>query len=230
MPLAVDSPALSQERLRERSLTALLGSLVLLTFGVTPLVGMGVIGQFIAGVMWALLGVVAVLVVSQNRLALATIVAATVVGLGTAIFDHATVLSAILARGSAVVALAALGAVIASAAFGTGRVSWHRVRGAVALYLILGLLFAHLYALLNLLAPHAFANVPAGLNAHAVFYQGHLLYFSFMTLTSVGYGNIVPTHPLTTSLVTLEALTGQLFPPILLARLVSLEVESRRGH
>ena len=125
-------------------------------------------------------------------------------------------------------ALAALGAAIIGAVFRGGPVNWLSVRGAVALYIILGLLFAHLYGLLNLLVPGSFGNVPPGLNAHAVFYRGHLLYFSFMTLTSVGYGNIVPTHPLTSSLVTLEALTGQLFPPILLARLVSLELEGRR--
>ena len=159
---------------------------------------------------------------------MATIVAATVVGLATAIIDHASVISAILARGSAAVALAALGAVIGNAVVGAGRVTWHRVRGAIALYMIIALLFAHLYALSNLLLPQGFANVPRGTNAHAVFHQGHLLYFSFMTLTSVGYGNITPTHPLTASLVTLEALTGQLFPAILLARLVSLEVEARR--
>ena len=56
-----------------------------------------------------------------------------------------------------------------------------------------------------------------------------LLYFSFVTLTSVGYGDIVPLQPVVYSLATLEALIGQLFPPILLARLVSLELEGRRA-
>src|SRR4051794_23853882 len=99
MPLAINNPPVPQERLRELSLTGLLGSLLLLTFVVTPLVGLGVIGQFAAGVIWALLGVVSVLVVSRHRAAVAAIVAATVVGLITAIIDRPTVLSAILARG-----------------------------------------------------------------------------------------------------------------------------------
>jgi voltage-gated potassium channel Kch len=218
-----------QERVREPSLTALLACLLFLTFVVTPLVELGAIGQPVAGVMWALLGVLSVLVVSGRRAAVAVILAATATTLATAIIDRPTVLSAVVARGSSAAALAALGGVIGRAAFGPGRVTWHRVQGAVALYLILGLLFAHVYGLLNALVAEAFANVPAGLNAHAVFYRGHLLYFSFETLTTTGYGDIVPLHPIARGLATLEAVIGQLFPATLLARLVSLEVEGRRA-
>ena len=224
MPPTVDNPVPWRERVREPSLTALLACLLLLTFVVTPLVELGVIGQLAAGVIWALLGVLAVLVVSGHRGAVAVILAATAAGLATAIFDRPSALSAVLARGSAAMALAVLGGIIGRAAFGPGRVTWHRVQGAVALYLILALLFAHLYGLLTVLVPEAFANVPLGLNAHAVFYHGRLLYFSFVTLTSTGYGDIVPLHPVARSLATLEAVIGQLFPATLLARLVSLEL------
>jgi hypothetical protein len=228
MPPAVDSSVPWQEHVREPSLTALLVCLLLLTFVLTPLVGLGLIGQFAAGVSWALLGVLSGWVVSGRRAVVAVILAATAVGLATAIIDRPTALSAVLARGSAAVTLAALGGVIGRAVFGRGRVTWHRVQGAVALYLILGLLFAHLYGLLNVLAREAFANVPPGLSAHAVFYRGRLLYFSFVTLTTTGYGDIVPLHPVAQSLATLEAVIGQLFPATLLTRLVSLELEGRR--
>ena len=227
MPLIVDSPVPWQERVREPSLTALLVFLLLLSFVVTPLVGLGVIGQLAAGVIWALLSVLSVLVMSGHRAAVAVVVASSAVGLATAIIDRPTVLSAVLARGSAALALAALGGVTGRAAFGPGRVTWHRVQGAVALYLILGLLFAHLYGLLNALVPGSFANVPSGLNVHAVFYRGDLLYFSFETLTTTGYGDIVPLHRVARSLATLEAVIGQLFPATLLARLVSLELKGR---
>jgi len=43
--------------------------------------------------------------------------------------------------------------------------------------------------------PEAF-NVPACLNAHAICYRGRLLYFSFVTLTSTGYREMVPLHPI----------------------------------
>jgi hypothetical protein len=55
-----------------------------------------------------------------------------------------------------------------------------------------------------------------------------LTYFSFVTLTSTGYGDILPVHPLVRSLCNLEAIIGQLFPATLLARLVTLELEHRR--
>jgi hypothetical protein len=54
------------------------------------------------------------------------------------------------------------------------------------------------------------------------------IYFSFVTLTTVGYGDIVPVHPVARSLCNLEAICGQLYPATLLARLVSLEAERRR--
>jgi hypothetical protein len=53
-----------------------------------------------------------------------------------------------------------------------------------------------------------------------------LVYFSFVTLTSVGYGDIVPVHPVARSLCNLESIIGQLYPATLLARLVTLELQS----
>jgi hypothetical protein len=209
-----------QARVREPSLTALLACLLLLTFVMTPLVGLGVIGQLAAGVIWTLLGVLSVLVVSGRRVTVALILAATATGLGAAVLGRPTVLSAVATRGSAADDPAQRGQ-------SHGRVTRHRVQGAVALYLIIGLMFAHLYGLLDALVPGAFANVPSGLSVHAVFYREHLLYFSFETLTTTGYGDIVPLHRVARSLATLEAVIGQLFPATLLARLVSLELIGR---
>ncbi len=55
-----------------------------------------------------------------------------------------------------------------------------------------------------------------------------VIYFSFVTLTSVGYGDIVPVHPVARALANLEGIIGQLFPATLLARMVTLELEDRR--
>jgi hypothetical protein len=218
-----------RKRVREPALTALLVALVLLTYVITPLVGLGVIGQLAAGVMWAALGVFSVLVVSGRLVTMTVIVAATATGLVTEIFNRPTVLSAVLAPGCAAVALAAVGGVIGGATFGPGRVTWHRVRGAIALYLIFGLFFGHIYGVLNVLVTGAFANVPPGLSADAVFHHERLLYFSFMTLTTTGYGDIVPLHPIARSLASLQSVVGQLFPATVLARLVSLEMDGRRS-
>jgi hypothetical protein len=58
--------------------------------------------------------------------------------------------------------------------------------------------------------------------------RGSLLYFSFVNLTSVGFWDIVPVHPVARSLANLEAVVGQLFPATLLARLITLQLEARR--
>lgn len=100
-----------------------------------------------------------------------------------------------------------------------GPVTFHRIQGAVAAYLLLGLLWGHAYALVASLRPHAFSGMPGAAEGARAFY-----YFSFVTLTTVGYGDILPVHPAARSLAMLEAVTGPLYLAILVARLVSLSV------
>nr|WP_253604283.1 MULTISPECIES: potassium channel family protein [unclassified Bradyrhizobium] len=52
-------------------------------------------------------------------------------------------------------------------------------------------------------------------------------YLSFVTLTSTGYGDIIPVHPLARSLCNVESVIGQLYPATLLARLVTLELRDQ---
>ncbi len=123
--------------------------------------------------------------------------------------------------------LALLIATILTQVFRAGPINAHRICGAVAVYLLAAYGWSLLYQLLALFVPEAFrfqeslsANDPEANRAI-------LTYFSFITLTTLGYGDIVPIHPMARMLVILEALTGQLFPAILLARLVSLEILHR---
>jgi voltage-gated potassium channel Kch len=91
-------------------------------------------------------------------------------------------------------------------------------------YLLLGLTWAVAYELVALRQPGAFAGTSTEVDA-----SQRWLYYSFVTLTTVGYGDVTPVHPIARSLAVLKALTGQLYPAILLAHLVSLEVQSRGG-
>ena len=109
-----------------------------------------------------------------------------------------------------------------------GPVTGHRVRGAVAAYLLFGVLFAYGYTLISLLVPGSF-QLPAWVSPSGPERTEAFLYFSMVALTTVGFGDITAIHPLARSLVMLEALIGQLYPAILLARLVSLEIETRRS-
>jgi hypothetical protein len=107
-----------------------------------------------------------------------------------------------------------------------GEVTRHRVLGAVALYLGLGMAFAAAYRLSWELLPSSLANVSTRTEPFQAY--SSILHFSFVTLTSVGYGDIVPVHPFVRALSNMEAILGQLYPATLLARLVTLELEHRR--
>ncbi len=216
-----------QEQSREPGLTALLVIEVLLIFIVIPLAGMGVLSDKVLPAMFVLL-VIAILAVTWHShvATLALLVAIALSQIGTFIWrEDPTALTEWLSAGGRFLAIAALSWVIAKAVFGPGRVTLHRVQGAVLLYLNFALMFFTIYRLLDNLLPGSFSNVKSG----AEFGSGAtLLYFSFSTLTTVGYGDIVPLHPLARNLANLEAVVGQLYPATLLARLVSLELEHRR--
>jgi hypothetical protein len=109
-----------------------------------------------------------------------------------------------------------------------GPVTVHRIRGAIAAYLLIGVLFAKAYTLINYLMPGAF-NMALPVTTFREEGRQAFYYFSIVTLTTVGYGDITAVAPTARSLVMAEALIGQLFPAILLARLVTLEIETRRS-
>jgi voltage-gated potassium channel Kch len=166
-------------------------------------------------------------VVSRHRFALAAMLVSIIAGwvanyLREALPSVATVyayLAAIL------VFLIVLTSVVCHAVFAPGRVTFHRVQGAIVIYLHLALIFSILYLMVALFAPNAF-NPP--INAFEGSGASHSLYFSFVALTSTGYGDIVPLHPFTRSLANLEGVIGQLFPATLIARLVTLEFHFRK--
>jgi hypothetical protein len=122
--------------------------------------------------------------------------------------------------------MVALTAVIFSRVFrNSGLVTSHRIHGALAVYMLFGITWSTLYALLDQTLPGAF-SVPAP-PEFSPERQQDLTYFSFITLTTVGYGDITPTHDVSRMFAVMEALTGQLYPATLLARLVSLEIMHR---
>jgi len=103
--------------------------------------------------------------------------------------------------------------------FSAGTVNIYRIYGAVAVYLVLGVLWANAYVLVYLIQPAAFQFAPGAQAFEPPISE--MVYFSFVTLTTIGFGDIVPVHPMARSLVILEGLVGQLYPAILLARLVT---------
>lgn len=216
-----------QEKSREPGLTGLLVIEIVLIFITIPLAGMGLLPDLILPVLFALLVIGTLVVTSRSRAAAATAFVAVLLGpVGSFLHaEHPSVLTEWLSAGGRLLAISAVTVVIARAVFGPGRVTLHRVQGAIVLYLNAALFFFTIYRLLFVLDPMAFtglATTPEETNSGA-----GLLYFSFSTLTTASFGDIAPLHPIARSLANLEAIIGQLYPATLLARLVSLELQHR---
>ena len=114
-----------------------------------------------------------------------------------------------------------LGVVVTQAVFRGGRVTYHRIIGAILLYLLIAVAFATLFLFVGLSDRGAIKGITFDDDQSLA---SALFYMSFVTLTSTGYGDIVPLHPLARSLCNIESVIGQLYPATLLARLVTLEM------
>ena len=122
----------------------------------------------------------------------------------------------------AAVAFTILCYLIGRRVFAPGRVNVHRIQGAVAVYLLAGMILSQVLALVSLSSPGAFL-----LLGHPASHEQivpNLGYFSFVTITTLGFGDITPVHPLARSFTILGAVFGTLYPAILIGRLVSLAI------
>lgn len=217
-----------QQRAREPGLSVLLVIEALLLFVVTPFTSMGWLPELALPAMFILLVLATLVVTSRSNLAAGLVLISVVLSpLGA--FVHAedpSVLTVWLNAAGRLLGIGALTVVIARAVFGPGLVTLHRIQGAIVLYMNFALIFSTLYQLINLLAANAFTGLPPRGSEHGS--GAALLYFSFGTLTTAGFGDIQPVYPIARNLANLEAMIGQLFPATLLARLVTLELEHRR--
>src|SRR5262245_12060472 len=213
-----------KRRVNDQLLIVMTILLSVLLFVMAPMQANGVISGTTFGVLFGLVLIPATAMVWGNRAA----VAAILVALGLvflAAIRQGTLLDRYLDAVAWFIAGLTLSIVVARAVFARGKVTYHRIIGGVLLYLTIGLTFVALFGLLLIVEPHTF-NIPA---YEGNFSIGKLIYFSFVTLTTIGYGDIVPLHPYARGLANVEAVIGQLYPATLLARLVTLELAIKRS-
>jgi hypothetical protein len=221
----------SLSRLRERwsdpLLSALTILLILMLFVFAPLQAVGMKIFQVLGFLSAL-GLIGGAFFMSGSPAVAVALLAAFIMAGTAAFSrlHApSMLDVYLFAGALLIMGTTLGYVVARAVFAPGRVSYHRIIGAVLVYLSVAVTFSALFTIVGMLVPQAFSGMVLEDNPALA---SNVIYFSFVTLTSTGYGDVFPIHPVARSLCNLETIIGQLYPATLLARLVSLEIEGRR--
>lgn len=128
-----------------------------------------------------------------------------------------------------------LGFILATSAYrvlGAREATRDTIRGAICVYLLMGVLFATIYSLAEYLAPGSIAigDVHA-IEASDCILGGdgfhHLIFFSFVTQTTLGYGDIVPNSEEAQVLAAFQAIAGQLFVAITVGRLVAMELATR---
>jgi hypothetical protein len=91
------------------------------------------------------------------------------------------------------------------------------IKGAISSYFLLGLFWTYLYYIIYLIDANSFNSMVTQINL-----SSSLLYFSFTTLTTTGYGDILPANPMARVAANLESIVGVLYPTVAIARLVGL--------
>jgi hypothetical protein len=109
------------------------------------------------------------------------------------------------------------------------RVTPDTVAGALCGYMLIGMSFALAYSIIEFELPNSFRFPPRVFASpkYTFVIQSEVLrlvYYSFVTLTTTGYGDITATSPPSRALTVLEAITGQMYIVVLVARLVALEI------
>jgi hypothetical protein len=216
-----------RERWQDPLLTVLTIIFALLLFVLAPLRADHIPGvkELVFGLLALVTG--AVLVLSGRPVAIGTLLVAIGLAAVAAILrlQHPSNLDVYLDATAWLLLSLALILEVGRAVFGPGRITYHRVMGAILLYFAMGLAFAALFALIGVASDTAFSGFVVKDSRNL---WDTMIYFSFGVLTGIGTGDMTALHPLTRSLTLVEAMIGIFYPATLLARVVTLQIEDSR--
>ena len=137
---------------------------------------------------------------------------------------------AIISRVLQIVFVVFIAGAILSQVFKHKKITRETVAGAICVYLLMGTMWADVYGIMEIVKPGTFPAYETATgekitDPHLRSSQFH--YFSFVTLSTLGYGDITPNTREAQSLASMEAIIGQLFLAVLIARLVGQQVSRR---
>lgn len=227
--MRVPTRQIERFRANERGLSALLLFIGLGVFIVRPLDSMGYDLPVANSLVFTGILLAGIVTVSRSRTVAVLFTLVAVVS-GTVHWARYTIFGAGWVSADSIatfVACGTLGAIVLVEVLREGPITSQRIQGAIAAYLLIALMFAAAYTWIDVHVPSAFSGAAAPPSSQRD-PLARFAYFSFVTLTTVGYGDVVPQAGVARSLAVLEALIGQLFPAILLARLVSMELYYRQ--
>jgi hypothetical protein len=197
----------------------LLVAFTLEAFVLSPLLGMGVVPAWIGALGTSVTLVAAAMALHGRRgmqWFLAGVVAlALIAHWGHVVTDRES--AALVKAGATLVSCAIFAVLFLHDVFSAGRLP-SRLLSVLFAYLFMGSAWAGAYHLAEILRPGSL-SLPGTHHPASEF-----MYFSFSTLTSVGYGDVLPVGPLVRSLAVLEALTGQLYLVLVVSRFVGERV------
>jgi hypothetical protein len=207
-------------------LTLVTISLVALIFVIAPLREAGIYGRVFFDLVMVTLMVSGALYADQSRMATALVIgvvlaSATVLVAGRL---HPTLFLHLLGSFFSTVTLLLYARIVLLVMFRGGPVTWSRIQGGVCAYLLLGMAWASAFQFVEQFHPGSFHFVAPPVNIDQL--TSKLTYFSFGTLNTSG-SDIAPLTPFARTLTIAEAVTGQLFPAILIGTLVAMAMQPR---
>jgi hypothetical protein len=171
----------------------------------------------------------AIRTLSESQIRLAVAITAGVIAYAISWFAGAghSITMVVITDACYIVVFGLLFVALVESVFGEGAVDLNRITGAISIFLVLGLIWAFIYSLIEINRPGSFTTLDAG--AGQLDMVSEFIYFSFVTLTTLGYGDISPLSRPARTMASLQAVTGQLYIAIVIARLVGLQISQSRS-
>jgi hypothetical protein len=214
----------------KRKFFFLLISLLLLCF-FHPFVQRGVEGTIILDIVFLAILLSSIFVISERKNVFVISLLLGCAAFGSTVLNYSLMtvslqLVAISAYGLFFIVMAVT---ILSTIVKTKKVTIETIYASICVYLLLGVIWTMLFSAVEIIEPGSFLSGGASIvdfngNPVKLHIYANFIYYSFVTLTTLGYGDIIPVSPYARALSSLEAVIGQLFIAVLIAGLVGMHI------